>query len=73
MSSASVLDSIIEGVRVDVAAREAVVSLDELKVASKAAPPPLNVMAALREPGIGVIRRNWPVRMRTEEPASSAC
>ena len=55
MSSASVLDSIIEGVRADVAAREAVVSLDELKVASKAAPPPLNVMAALREPGIGVI------------------
>ena len=55
MSSASVLDSIIEGVRADVAAREAVVSLDELKVAAKAAPPPLNVMAALREPGIGVI------------------
>jgi indole-3-glycerol phosphate synthase len=55
MNSASVLDSIIEGVRADVAAREAVVSLDELKVASKAAPPPLNVMAALREPGIGVI------------------
>ena len=55
MSSATVLDSIIEGVRADVAAREAVVSLDELKAAAKAAAPPLNVMAALREPGIGVI------------------
>ena len=55
MSSATVLDSIIEGVRADVAAREAVVSLDEVKAAAKAAPPPLNVMAALREPGIGVI------------------
>ncbi len=55
MSSATVLDSIIEGVRADVAAREAVVSLDEVKAAAKAAPPPLDVMAALREPGIGVI------------------
>ena len=55
MSSATVLDSIIEGVRADVAAREAVVSLAEVKAAAKAAPPPLNVMAALREPGIGVI------------------
>jgi indole-3-glycerol phosphate synthase len=55
MSSATVLDSIIEGVRADVAAREAVVSLDEIKERAKDAPPPLNVMAALREPGIGVI------------------
>ena len=55
MTSATVLDSIIEGVRADVAAREAVVSLDEIKTAAKGAPPPLNVMAALREPGIGVI------------------
>ena len=31
MSSATVLDSIIEGVRADVAAREAVVSLAEIK------------------------------------------
>ncbi|MBS1693203.1 MAG: indole-3-glycerol phosphate synthase TrpC [Actinobacteria bacterium] len=55
MSSASVLDSIIEGVRADVAAREAVVGLPEMKERALAAPPPLNVMAALREPGIGVI------------------
>lgn len=55
MSSGTVLDSIIEGVRADVAAREAVVSLSEIKDAAKAAPPPLDVMAVLREPGIGVI------------------
>jgi indole-3-glycerol phosphate synthase len=55
MSSATVLDSIIEGVRADVAAREAVVSLAEIKKMAKDAPSPLNVLAALREPGIGVI------------------
>jgi indole-3-glycerol phosphate synthase len=55
MSSATVLDSIIEGVRADVAAREAIISLAEVKDAAKAAPAPLNVLAALRAPGIGVI------------------
>lgn len=55
MSSATVLDSIIEGVRADVAAREAVVSLAEIKERAQHAKPPLDVMAALREPGIGVI------------------
>jgi indole-3-glycerol phosphate synthase len=55
MSSATVLDSIIEGVRADVAAREAVVSLAEVKERAQAAKPPLDVLAALREPGIGVI------------------
>src|SRR6201991_84583 len=55
MSSATVLDSIIEGVRADVAAREANVPLAEIKELAKAAKPPLNVMAALRAPGIGVI------------------
>ena len=55
MSSVTVLDSIIEGVRADVAAREAVIPLAEIKEMAKDAPPPLNVMAALREPGIGVI------------------
>src|ERR1700730_3640891 len=55
MSSATVLDSIIEGVRADVAAREAVVPLAEIKEMAKDAPPPLDVMSALREPGIGVI------------------
>jgi indole-3-glycerol phosphate synthase len=55
MSPATVLDSIIEGVRADVAAREAVVSMSEIKAAAEAMPSPLDVMAALREPGIGVI------------------
>ncbi|OFB36357.1 indole-3-glycerol phosphate synthase [Mycolicibacterium sp. (ex Dasyatis americana)] len=55
MSSATVLDSIIEGVRADVAAREAVISLADIKARAQDAPPPLNVMSALREPGIAVI------------------
>lgn len=55
MTSATVLDSIIEGVRADVAAREAVVSLSEVKAAAEAAAPAADVMAVLREPGIGVI------------------
>jgi indole-3-glycerol phosphate synthase len=55
MSSATVLDSIIEGVREDVAAREAIIPLAEVKAAAEAAPPPLNVLAALRAPGIAVI------------------
>jgi indole-3-glycerol phosphate synthase len=55
VNSATVLDSILEGVRADVAAREAVVPLAEVKAAAENAPPPRNVMAALREPGIGVI------------------
>lgn len=55
MSSATVLDSILEGVRADVAAREALVSLAEVKAAAEAAPPPRDAMAALRAPGIAVI------------------
>src|SRR6187200_1911964 len=55
MSSATVLDSIIEGVRADVAVREAVVSLSEVKELAQRAAPPLDVMAALRTPGIAVI------------------
>lgn len=55
MSSVTVLDSIIEGVRADVAAREAIVSLAEVKERAQAARPAKDVMAALREPGIAVI------------------
>ncbi len=55
MSSATVLDSIIEGVRADVAAREAQIPLAEIKAAAESVTPPHDVMAALREPGIGVI------------------
>src|SRR3954452_14548911 len=55
MSSANVLDSIIEGVRADVAVREAATSLDEVKAKAKDAAAPLDVLAALQVPGIGVI------------------
>jgi indole-3-glycerol phosphate synthase len=55
MSSATVLDSILEGVRADVAAREARVGMAEVKAAAEAAAPPRDVMAALRAPGIAVI------------------
>ena len=55
MSSGTVLDSIIGGVRADVAAREAQVSLSEIKQRAQAAGPSLDVMAAFRIPGIGVI------------------
>ena len=55
MSSATVLDSIIEGVRADVDAREAIVSMAEVKAAAEAAPPPRDAATALRQSGIGVI------------------
>src|SRR6202034_4659944 len=55
MTSATVLDSIIEGVRADVAGREAVVSMSAVRAAAEAVPPPRDVLAALRESGIGVI------------------
>ncbi|GAB92040.1 indole-3-glycerol phosphate synthase TrpC [Gordonia rhizosphera] len=55
MSTPSVLDSIIEGVKADVAAREAVVDYAAIKAASAQAPEPKDAMAALRQPGIGVI------------------
>jgi indole-3-glycerol phosphate synthase len=51
----SVLDSIVEGVRVDLAVREAAVDFTEIKRRAADAAPPLDVMAALRAPGIGVI------------------
>ncbi len=55
MTSATVLDSILEGVRMDVAAREAAVSMAEIRAAAEAAPPPRDTMTALRAPGIAVI------------------
>jgi len=55
MSSATVLDSILEGVCADVAAREALVSMADVRAAAEAAPAPRDVLAALRAPGIGVI------------------
>ncbi|WP_068269185.1 indole-3-glycerol phosphate synthase TrpC [Aldersonia kunmingensis] len=51
----TVLDSIIDGVRADVAAREAQIDFASIKAAAAAAPPSLDATAALREPGIAVI------------------
>lgn len=52
---ATVLDDIIAGVREDLAAREAVISYQEIKELSRKAPDPLDAVAALRKPGVQVI------------------
>ncbi|RII18341.1 Indole-3-glycerol phosphate synthase [Streptomyces sp. YIM 130001] len=51
----SVLDEIIEGVREDLAERQARVSLDELKERAEKAPPAKDGYAALRGDGVKVI------------------
>ncbi|MBJ7451895.1 MAG: indole-3-glycerol phosphate synthase TrpC [Blastococcus sp.] len=51
----SVLDQIVAGVREDLAAREALVPLTEVKAAALDARPALDALAALRAPGVGVI------------------
>src|SRR3954462_13432803 len=51
----NVLDEIVAGVREDLAAREARLPLDEVKAAAADARPPLDALAALRAPGVGVI------------------
>lgn len=51
----SVLDSIVEGVRADVGARELITDLAAVKAAAQAAPPAMDVVAALQAPGIAVI------------------
>ncbi|MDN5861479.1 MAG: indole-3-glycerol phosphate synthase TrpC [Pseudonocardia sp.] len=51
----SVLDSIVEGVRADLAARESEVDFAEIKRRALAAPPPVDALARFHEPGIGVI------------------
>jgi indole-3-glycerol phosphate synthase len=51
----SVLDDIIVGVREDLAARQAVISLDELKDRAHAQPTAQDGIAALRQPGVAVI------------------
>ncbi|WP_049579637.1 indole-3-glycerol phosphate synthase TrpC [Streptomyces sp. SBT349] len=51
----SVLDEIIEGVRADLAERQARVSLDDLKAAAAKAPPAKDGVAALKTDGVAVI------------------
>lgn len=55
MTTATVLDSIIDGVRADVAVREGIVDFAAVKAAAKRARPALDAAAALRSAGIGVI------------------
>ena len=52
---ATVLDSILDGVREDVAAREAVVDFDTIKERARRAPEPIDAARILRAPGVGVI------------------
>ena len=54
-TTGSVLDEILDGVRADVALRQAQVPLDEIKAKAAAAPPPLDAFEVLRRPGVGVI------------------
>jgi indole-3-glycerol phosphate synthase len=61
----TVLDDIVDGVRQDVAARQALVPLDAVKAAAETAPRPLDGYAALCERGVGVIaeiKRSSPSR-----------
>ncbi|ASO19531.1 indole-3-glycerol phosphate synthase [Actinoalloteichus hoggarensis] len=51
----SVLESILDGVRADLADREAAVPFDEIKRLADQAQPPKDVRTALLAPGIGVI------------------
>jgi len=51
----SVLQAILDGVRDDLAVREAAVPLVEMKARARDAAPPLAALDALRAPGVGVI------------------
>lgn len=59
------LDGILDGVRADLAVREASCPLSDLKARAAAARPPHDAIAALRGPGVGVIaevKRSSPSR-----------
>ena len=72
------LDDIVQGVREELIARQAQVSLDQVMAAAQAAPPPRDGYAALRSPGVGVIaeiKRRSPSRgslAEISEPAGLA-
>lgn len=51
----NVLDTLIAGVREDLAVREAEISFDEIKRLAAQAPPALPVLDTLKAPGVGVI------------------
>jgi indole-3-glycerol phosphate synthase len=52
---ASVLDEIVAGVREDVAARQALLPLDDVKALAATVPTAKDALAVLRAPGVGVI------------------
>ncbi|MEN3357685.1 MAG: indole-3-glycerol phosphate synthase [Mycobacteriales bacterium] len=71
----SVLESIIDGVKLDLAGRMAALPFDQLRARAAAAPPALDVLAALRRPGVGVIaevKRRSPSRGALAEIAEPA-
>jgi indole-3-glycerol phosphate synthase len=51
----SVLDEILAGVRADLATRQALVSIEQLKEQAAKAPSPLDALAALKAEGVSVI------------------
>lgn len=75
----SVLEEIVDGVRADLAERQAQTSLDELRARVERTPPALNAEAALRAPGVGVIaevKRTSPSKgalAMIADPAGLAC
>lgn len=71
----SVLEDIVAGVREDLATREAALPFEELKQKAAKSPEPKDAMAALREPGIGVIaevKRRSPSKGRLADIADPA-
>ncbi len=61
----SVLEALLEGVREDLAAREAATPLAAIKARAADAPPARNALTALKAPGVGVIaeiKRSSPSR-----------
>ncbi|TWG08714.1 indole-3-glycerol phosphate synthase TrpC [Saccharopolyspora dendranthemae] len=71
----TVLEDIIEGVREDLAVREAAIPFDEIKQLSAAAVPPHDVLGALKAQGVGVIaevKRRSPSKGELAEIAEPA-